>query len=404
MYSQVSHESGLPKWLIILLATSIGVIAANLYYAQPLVALISRSLGIPAEAAGLVVTLTQLGYGIGVLGLVPLGDMIETRSLVVTMIAFAICGLLGLAFATHPTPYFIAAFATGLGSAGVQVIVPYAAHFASDAKRGQVIGMMTSGLMLGIMLSRPIASLVSDLLSWHAVFVLSASLMLVIAVALFYLMPPKNVVRDDLRYFSLLGSMLSLYVTKPLLRRRAIYQAFIFGSFCYFWTAAPLLLGGPAFGFSQTKIAIFALVGITGAVSAPFAGRAADRGWVAPATLFALLISMAAFLITVIFTMGSVASLATLVVGAILLDAGVTANLVLGQRVIFELGASFRSRLNALYIATIFIGGATGSTLGSWAFAKGGWELTAWVGTAMPLAAPLFFSTEFIGQTKEKSR
>ena len=399
MTSQLHSDSpnsneALPRWLVILLATSIGVIAANLYYAQPLVALISRSLGIAAESAGLVVTLTQLGYGLGVLCLVPLGDIVESRRLIVTMIGVALLGLLGLAYVTTPIPYFIAAFSTGVGSAGVQVIVPYAAHFASDSRRGQVIGAMTSGLMLGIMLSRPIASLLSDLISWHAVFVLSACMMLIIAVLLVILLPPKKPARNDLHYFSLLKSMLMLFVTKPLLRRRALYQAFLFGSFCFFWTATPLLLGGPAFKFSQSFIAIFALVGVSGAISAPFAGKAADRGWVRPATFIAIVISCLSFLMTHIFELGTKLSLITLILGAILLDAGITANLVLGQRVIFELGAEFRSRFNALYIATIFIGGGTGSMLGAWSYARGGWPFASWVGMMMPIAALLFFFTE----------
>lgn len=389
-----NSNEALPRWLVILLATSIGVIAANLYYAQPLISLISRSLGIAAESAGLVVTLTQLGYGLGVLCLVPLGDIVESRRLIVTMIGVALIGLLGLAYVTTPIPYFIAAFATGVGSAGVQVIVPYAAHFATDARRGQIIGSMTSGLMLGIMLSRPIASLLSDLISWHAVFVLSAFMMLIIATLLIVLLPPKNPAKKDLRYFSLLRSMLMLFVTRPLLRRRAIYQAFLFGSFCFFWTATPLLLGGSLFGFSQSLIAVFALVGVSGAVSAPFAGRAADRGWVRPATFFAIVISCFSFLITHIFELGTRASLITLVVGAVLLDAGITANLVLGQRVIFELGTEFRSRFNALYIATIFIGGGTGSMLGAWAYAHGGWPFASWIGMLMPVSALIFFFTE----------
>ena len=388
------NTKSLPRWLVILLAASISVIAANLYYAQPLVALISHSLGIAPEAAGLVVTLTQMGYGLGVLCLVPLGDLIESRKLIVTMIGVATLGLLGLAFASSPLPYFVAAFATGLGSASVQVIMPYSAHFASDAKRGEVIGSLTSGLMLGIMLSRPIASLMSDLLSWHAVFVLSAVMMCIVATTLIILLPARKPTGSNLNYFSLLRSMLLLFTTKPLLRRRAVYQACLFGAFCFFWTATPLLLGGPTFGFSQSQIAVFALVGVSGAVSAPFAGKAADRGWVWPATFVSLLIGSLSFLLTHIFQLGTTGSLITLVFGAILLDAGVTANLVLGQRVIFELGAEYRSRFNALYIATIFIGGGAGSLLGGWSYARGGWPLASWVGFVMPLTALFFFFTE----------
>ncbi|MBC7370991.1 MAG: MFS transporter, partial [Bdellovibrionaceae bacterium] len=154
-----SSSTSMPRSLILLLATAVGVIAANLYYAQPLTAMISHALGLAPEAAGLVVTLTQLGYGLGVLFFAPLGDIVENRRLVLTLIGVAIFGLLGLAYVTEWIPYCIAAFATGVGASSVQIIVPFAAHLTPDAKRGQVVGNLMSGLMLGIMLSRPIASL-----------------------------------------------------------------------------------------------------------------------------------------------------------------------------------------------------------------------------------------------------
>lgn len=143
--------------LVFLLATAVGVTAANLYYAQPLVALISRSLGLAPSAAGLVVTLTQIGYGLGVLLVVPLGDIVENRRLILTQIGLTVLGLLGLAFATEVIPYFIAAFATGLGASCVQMIVPYSAHLVPEKSRGRMVGSMMSGLMVGIMLSRPVA-------------------------------------------------------------------------------------------------------------------------------------------------------------------------------------------------------------------------------------------------------
>jgi predicted MFS family arabinose efflux permease len=188
--------------------------------------------------------------------------------------------------------------------------------------------------------------------------------------------------------------MAELVATVPILRRRAVYQAFLFGAFCLFWTASPLLLLGPEFHMSQTAIALFALVGVSGAVSAPFAGKAADRGYSRIATAVAMLACMASFFLSHLFAPGSISALLALVISAILLDAGITANLVLGQRAIFALNPEWRSRLNGLYIAIIFIGGATGSALGAWSYARGGWWLTSWTGFAMPALAFLFFLTE----------
>lgn len=383
-----------PKALILLLGLAVGVIAANLYYAQPLIALISQSLGLDPAAAGLIVTLTQVGYGLGVLFIVPLGDLVENRKLILTLMVIAVFALLGLALSTQIIPYFFAALATGIGACSVQIIVPYAAHLTPEATRGRVVGSLMSGLMLGIMLSRPIASLLTDLFSWHAVFYLSASFMILLGLALYKFLPPRQPANLNLKYSDLIGSMAQLFLRTPILRRRAVYQAFMFGAFCLFWTATPLLLSGPEFHLSQTAIALFALAGVAGAIVAPLAGRFADRGWSRMGTFASMLSGCIAFLMTHLVPLGSVTSLALLVLSAILLDAGVTANLVLGQRAIFSLRAKYRSRLNGLYIATIFVGGAFGSSVGAWAYAHGGWNLTSWVGLALPLGALLYFATE----------
>lgn len=383
------------KSLVFLLATAVAITAANLYYAQPLVTMISHTLGLSTGAAGLVVTLTQVGYGLGVLLVVPLGDILENRKLILTMILMTVLGLLGLTFSSTMLPYFAAAFLTGIGASAVQIIVPYSAHLVPEDKRGQMVGSLMSGLMLGIMLSRPTASFLTDLFSWHAVFVVSAILMMTLGFVLFRLLPPRQPSAQNLKYSTLLKSMIYLFLETPVLRRKAIYQAFVFGAFCLFWTASPMFLSGPEFHFSQTQIALFALVGVAGAVSAPFAGRAADLGFGQLGTAIALISCSISFIVSQIFDAGSLLALASLVIAAILLDAGVSANLVLGQRAIFALPAEHRSRLNALYIATIFVGGASGSALGAWAFSSGGWLHTAWLGFTLPLIAFLFFLTEY---------
>lgn len=389
-----SNTSSLSKSMVLVLATAVGVIVANNYYAQPLISMISKALGLAPELAGLVVTLTQAGYGIGVLLIVPLGDIYESRKLTLIMIGVGIVSLLGLAFATSVVPYFLAAFATGVGASTVQILVPLAASMVPETKRGQVIGNLMSGLMVGIMLSRPTASILSDFFHWHAVFVLSAVLMAIIGLVLYKVLPEKQPTNPDLKYSRLVKSMVELFKTTPVLRYRAFYQACLFGAFCLFWTASPLLLLGPEFKLSQSAVALFALVGVAGAVSAPFAGKAADKGWTKGATYVAMISCSLSFLVSHFFPAGSFIALMSLVFAAILLDAGVTANLVLGQRAVFELPAEFRSRLNGLYIALIFIGGATGSALGAWAYARGGWELTSWVGFAMPVVALLTYITE----------
>lgn len=404
MTSRSASPLVLSKNLILLLGAAVGIICANLYYAQPLIAPISHSLGLDPAAAGLTVMLTQAGYGLGVLLLVPLNDLVENRRLILTMVALAVVAVLGVAVSTQLIPYFASAFALGLGASAVQMIVPFAAHFTPVASRGRVTGNLMSGLMLGIMISRPLAGILTDLFSWHAVFFLSAAVMAALGIALYLFLPKRQPVSQGLQYPTLVASMIQLFIRMPVLRRRSIYQGFLFGAFCLFWTAVPLLLAGPTFRLSQTQIAIFALVGIAGSIVAPLAGRQADRGRSRMGTGVSMVIASISFLFPFQFNMGSTASLLALVVAAVMLDAGVIANLVLGQRLIFSLPAKYRSRLNGLYVATIFIGGAFGSSVGAWAYARGGWSLAATIGFGMPIFALLYFGTEWLTGFQKQRR
>ncbi len=391
--AEPAREESLPSAMIFLLASACGLIAANIYYAQPLAGLIGAELGFSPETTGLIVTLTQIGYGLGLLFVVPLGDLVENRRLIVTTVAMAILALLGAALAPHAGLFLVAVFLVGISSVAVQMIVPMAAHMTPAAMRGRVVGSIMSGLMVGIMLARPVSSVLSEFVTWRGVFAISAAVMAVLAVVLYRLMPRRE---PDARlaYSALLLSMGKLAATTRLLQRRALYQASMFSAFSLFWTVTPLYLSSPAFNLSQTEIALFALAGAAGAIAAPIAGRMADRGWTRPATFAALTAGAVSFLLTHIASEGSNLSLALLVIAAIVLDFAVTTNLVLGQRAIFTLGAEFRSRLNGIFMATFFMGGAAGSALGGWAYAHGHWAAASWLGFALPAAGLALFLTE----------
>jgi predicted MFS family arabinose efflux permease len=386
-------EKNISARITILLAAACGLIVANLYYAQPLVGPISSAIGLSSEAAGFVVTLTQIGYGIGLLFVVPLGDILENRRLVVTSLLLTAIALTIAAVAKTATLFLAASLFIGIGSVAAQVLVPYAAHLSPEASRGRVVGNVMSGLLLGIMLARPVSSVVADLMGWHAIFALSAAAIIVLVLVLAKVLPTRQPMASA-QYPVLMSSMWNLLRTTPILRRRAIYHAFVFGTFSLFWTTVPLLLSSPAFHLSQKEIALFALVGVSGAVAAPVAGRLADKGWSRPATGLALGTVIISVLLPLMIQTRSTAALATLVAAAILLDMGVSANLVLGQRAIFSLGAEYRSRLNGLYMAIFFAGGAVGSAVGGWVYALGGWDAALWVGLALPFMAMLYYSTE----------
>ncbi len=375
--------------------------AANIYYAQPILSLIAESLGLRPDAAGLIMTLTQIGYGLGVLFIIPLGDLFENKKLILTMIALTIVAEITLGFARTVIPYFLASIVAGLGASAVQIIVPYTTHLFDRAQRGQVLGSIMSGLMLGIMLSRPLSSLMTDLVSLHAVFFVSATIMLFLFWRLAYVLPERKPGATNLKYGQLIWSMKDLLLTTATLRRRAIYQSLIFGAFCLFWTTVPLLLISPEFKFTQKGVALFALAGLAGAIVAPYAGKMADRGLTRKATTSAFVLGVLSFLISHFAYENTVLSISLLVIAANFLDAAVSAHLVLGQRAIFMIDPTNQSRLNGLYIGIVYVGGAIGSALGAWAYLHGGWQISTFVGALFPACALVMLWTEkYFGYTE----
>ena len=393
--TSVGEVSDISSGMVLLLAIASGLIVANLYYAQTLVGPISASTGLSAKAAGLIVTLTQIGYTLGLLFVVPLGDLLENRRLIITGLLVTAVALIVAAVSTGAIVFLAAALAIGLGSVAAQVIVPFAAHLSKEATRGQAVGKVVSGLLLGIMLARPAASLVAAHASWHVVFGGAAVLMLALAAVLRRALPLRQPV-STLRYPALMASLWHLLLGTPVLRRRAAYHAGLFGAFSLFWTVTPLVLASPAFGLSQTGIAIFALVGMAGAVASPIAGRLADAGHTLPATAVALILGMVAFALPMFVPQSQHLALGLLVIASIVLDMGVAANLVLGQRAIFSLAPEVRGRLNGLYFALFFAGGAAGSAVGAWVYASYGWQATLLTGMAFPALALLVWLGEFL--------
>lgn len=372
-----------------LLATACGLIVANVYYAQPLIALIAPEIGLHATAASLIVTVTQIGYCAGLILLVPLGDRVENRRLVVSLVGGSVVALMVSAVAKSAAAFLGASLCIGLMSVAIQVMVPLAGHMAPAASRGRVVGNVLSGLLVGIMLARPVASFVADAIGWRGLFAASSGLMAVVAMVLWRALPTRRPSGTQ-RYLVLIGSLGMLLRETPLLRRRGAYQAAMFGAFSLFWTAVPLHLAAAPFELTQRGIALFALAGAAGAIAAPVAGRLADRGHGRMATGAAMVMVGAAFVLAWIGR----DSIAALVASAVLLDFGVQANLVIGQRSIFELGEAVRSRLNGLYLAIFFAGGALGSALASAAFAHAGWSGVALIGGVFAAAALLYFFTE----------
>lgn len=401
--TKTETSSSLSPRLAFLLAAASGLVVANMYYAQPLVGVIGSSLSLSPAATGLVVTLTQLGYGVGLLMIVPLGDLFENRRLILLLTICCILSLAGAALSGTAGLFLAASLCVGLSSVVVQVLVPYASHLASEAVRGRLVGFLMSGQMLGIMLARPIASLVAYRMSWHAVFALSVVILLAVLAVLARTLP-RRMPMATLSYGGLLASMARLGIETPTLQRRAFYHAALFAAFSLFWTTVPLLLSGPDYRLSQIGVAWFALVGAAGVIAAPVTGSVADRGWARPATGIALVLAALCFPLTWLAPSGSTEGLLLFAVAGVLLGVGITANVVLGQRAIFLLGAEHRGRLNGLFMAAFYMAGAAGSAIGAWAYASGGWPLASAIGLALPLVALVGFATEFRAHTATTSK
>jgi predicted MFS family arabinose efflux permease len=371
-------------------AAACGLAVASIYYAQPLIGVIAPDLGLPPGFAGLIVTLTQLGYGAGLLFLVPLSDVLENRRLVVCALAAVVFGLLGIALSDSAVTFLVATFIVGVSSVAAQILVPLASHLAPEASRGKVVGSVMSGLLGGIMLARPFASYVAGTFGWRAVFYLSAGMVLTLLV-LIRRVAPQRQPSSPLAYRQILRSLPVLVARTPLLRRRAFYQGMLFAGFNLFWTGSPLLLAHE-FGLGHRGIALFALAGAAGALSAPIAGRMADRGLTRPATGWALVAAIFAFALAAEARLTH--SLALLIVAALMLDAAVQVCQVLSLRSIYMLAPELRGRLNGLFMAFAFFCGAAGSGLAAALYTFRGWTTLAAVGALCAAAALAQFVSE----------
>nr|WP_315598631.1 MFS transporter [uncultured Cupriavidus sp.] len=368
--------------LILLFAFACGAIVANLYYAQPIIALIAPDLHMSESTASLIVSLTQIGYAAGLFFLVPLGDLVENRKLMIVTAVLSIGSLVAAATIQQPGVFLGISLLIGFTSVAVQLLIPLAAHFAPAEARGRVVGTIMSGLLLGILLSRPIASFFAGHFGWRAVFAFGAFAMALVTLLLAVTLPSRRPAHSA-SYPQLIRSLGRLFATLPVLRQRSLYQGLMFGSFSLFWTAVPVELMNH-YHLSQSAIAVFSLVGAMGATSAPIAGRLADAGHTHRATIIALVLAAISYLPVVLVPGFGVFGL---VGTGVLLDFAVQMNMVLGQREIYALDPQSRNRLNAIYMTSIFVGGAVGSALASTLYEHGGWTSIAVAGSLFPLLA-----------------
>ncbi len=399
LYTKISHKSSITKPnlnqqpsmshdLALLFAAACGMSVANIYFAQPLLDQLSNEFGINHSIIGVVITVTQIFYGVGLLLLVPLGDLLNQRRLIVGQMLLSTTALVIVGTASSSMVLFAGMALVGLLAVVTQTLVAFAAAIASPTERGRVIGIVTSGIVIGILLARTFAGILTDVAGWRSVYLFSAALMLLMVFMFIKMLP--NVEREvkSLSYPQLIKSVLTLFIQERTLRVRSVLAMLIFADFSILWTSLVLPLSTPPIALSHSAIGAFGLVGVAGALAAARAGKLADQGYGQRTTGIAL----ALLLISWLFISYMEQSLIALVIGIVLLDLAVQAIHVTNQTMILPLHTEARSRLTAGYMVFYSIGSAGGSIASTQIYAHFGWGGVSLLGSSVSAFALLFWA------------
>jgi predicted MFS family arabinose efflux permease len=386
---------GISTKLAVLLAVASGVAVANIYYAQPLLDQIGRDLGVGPAGLGLVTTVTQAGYLTGLILIVPLGDLINRRVLIVAGCVVAAVALVAVAVSPGPLMFLIASGIVGVASVVQQVIIAYSAVLSSPELRGRVLGIVTSGVVIGILLARTVSGLLADALDWRSVYVVSAVLMLGLGAVLARRLPPE-LTRSPVSYRRLITSVVTLTLHERVFRVRSLITLFMFAGFGALWGSLALPLTAAPWHLSTSEIGLFGLVGAAGAFGAARAGTLADRGraqWVTGITL----VLFAASWLPIAWLPHS---LIPLVVGIVVIDLAGQAIHVTNQHLIVAIDPNASSRLigsNMVYFAVGTGGGAIGATV---AYSTWGWGAVCVFGAGLSVMALLIWAVDRVSVTR----
>ncbi|WP_205297844.1 MFS transporter [Pantoea sp. Cy-639] len=373
----------LSRGLTLLLAAACALAVATVYLAQPLLKSMASSFGIAPGRAGLVVGATQAGYAVGLVLIVPLGDLLDRRRLIVAQLLVAAVALLAVALAVEWAMLLGAVALVGLAAVVVQVMVAHAATLASPAQQGQAVGTVTSGVVLGILLARLVSGVVADLLGWRGVYLAAAGLALLMAGVLAWRLPgigPRGV---RPRYRALLGSMVGLYRHDRLLRQRGLLALLVFAAFSVLWSAMVLPLSAAPLALDHTRIGLFGLAGIVGALAASRAGRLADQGQGRRTTGLALGLLILSWLPTAFLEQ----SLLALLAGVLMLDLAVQAVHVTSQSLLLAGRGEMASRLVGAYMCCYSVGSGLGAMAATWVYGQWGWAAVCGLGAGISALA-----------------
>ncbi|AJG97440.1 MFS transporter permease [Clostridium beijerinckii] len=358
----------LTKLLILVMSIACGLTVANLYYIQPLLGDIAKTFHVDQLSIGFAAMLTQIGYAIGMIFILPLGDIKEKRNLIVIMLLFSVISLMSMFFSSNIYILTISSFAVGFTSIIPQLIIPLAAQLSNPQQRGQTIGTIMSGLLIGILLSRTVSGILGSYLGWRIVYLIAAIMMFALMLILRKLIPLCNPI-SDIKYSELLKSMIHLIKTEPILRESSLNGALMFSAFSAFWTSLIFLLESSHYNMGAEAAGLLGLVGVSGALAAPLVGKVADKRGSRFAIGICIVVVIVSYLLFFLFGF----KILGLVLGVILLDLGVQSCNVSNQARVHSLNEETRNRLNTIYMVSFFLGGAFGSFLGSYSFSHFGW-------------------------------
>ena len=372
------QAQGLSAWLVFLMAFAIGITVASNYYAQPLLHSITDDLHIAVKHAGFIIMAAQFSYAIGLLFITPLGDKMERKRLILTLMILSTCGLLISATSQSLWMLMLGTAMTGLFSTVAQVLIPFAATLSSPEHRGKIVGTLMSGMLLGILLGRAFAGLVSSMTDWHYVYWIAASIMTIVTLLLYLSLPSyKNTI--NINYFQLLFSIGSLYQQEPVLRIRSLLAIISFALFSLLWTPLAFVLSNTPYHYSDFIIGLFGLAGAAGALGSPIVGRLSDKGKGFLATTIGLILLLASWLPLSLAEY----SLLALILGVILLDFAVQVTHVSNMNAIYQIRPEARSRMNTGYMVSYFIGGMLGSIASTYLYSNYGWLAIIITGTVL---------------------
>lgn len=376
------------NFLIFILAISCGSLVANIYYAQPIVQFIAKDLNIASDLSGLLTTLTQIGYGLGLFFIVPMADLFKSKKIIGILIGLTIISLIGTLISTNGIVFLILTTVIGIGACAAQMLVPLTMRIVPIEEMGKYVGKVMSGLLIGIMIARPLSIGITEWFGWRMVFLFSLIILVAVLLLLIKFLPNYELVSNsNMSYSNLIASMVKLLLHTSPLQQRAFYHACLFATFSLYWTVIPILLRSEPLHFSNNEIALFGFAAIAGALLTPTIGKIADKGYIFTMTNVSMALVLLSIVLLFFVQDHSLFSVIVILISGISIDIGVAGNLLLGQKVIFSLNPEIRNRLNGLYMTIFFLGGAFGSCIGSYTYYKFNSEVPLLIGAALPLIA-----------------